>query len=190
MVGTNNSVQVNSTDNIYTNIEMDSSAIPTTSTFMTTMPTANKSYPVETTVTNSIKAEPTTEKAEKETMIITESPELTTDYATEYIEEPTEIIQNEFVISYDNNQKQNYNNQGVSSLKLSYISKTMYIGDAITIHAHVEPDNYAVSWSCNDSSIINVTDNGTITALKIGTAVITASAGNKTATCTVTVINK
>ena len=47
--------------------------------------------------------------------------------------------------------------------------------------------NQNVTWSSSDSSIVKVDDSGVITALRGGTATITAVSGNFTATCTVTV---
>lgn len=48
-------------------------------------------------------------------------------------------------------------------------------------------DVISLNWSCMDSSIVAINDDGTIKALNPGTTVITASANNKIATCIVTV---
>lgn len=45
----------------------------------------------------------------------------------------------------------------------------------------------AVTWSSADESIAMVGEDGTVTGLAVGTAEITASCGDKTATCTVTI---
>ena len=47
-------------------------------------------------------------------------------------------------------------------------------------------DDRTVTWSSSDDSIVKVDENGVVTALKEGTAVITATVGDKTAQVTVT----
>lgn len=47
-------------------------------------------------------------------------------------------------------------------------------------------DNQTVTWSSSNEVVATVVD-GLVTAIAEGTAVITAEAGGKTATCTVTV---
>lgn len=77
----------------------------------------------------------------------------------------------------------------VSSLSLSIAELTLTEGDSETIIATVKPDNATdktVTWSTSDESIATV-DGGKITAIKEGTATITAKAGDKTSTCSVTV---
>ena len=63
-------------------------------------------------------------------------------------------------------------------------------GESETLIATVKPDNATdknVTWSSSDATIASVTQDGTVTALKSGIATVTASAGGKSATCTVTV---
>ena len=77
----------------------------------------------------------------------------------------------------------------VSSLSLSIAELTLTEGDSETIIATVKPDNATdktVTWSTSDESIATV-DGGKTTAVKEGTATIIAKAGDKTATCLVTV---
>ncbi|MCI8652537.1 MAG: hypothetical protein HFF11_02415 [Angelakisella sp.] len=70
-------------------------------------------------------------------------------------------------------------------------SLALEVGKTGTLTATVAPDNATnktVKWSTSDSSIATVDENGTVTAVVAGTAVITATAdGGKTAACTVTV---
>ena len=47
-------------------------------------------------------------------------------------------------------------------------------------------DVISLNWSCMDSSIVAINDDGTIKALDPGTTVITASANDEIATCIVT----
>ena len=62
-------------------------------------------------------------------------------------------------------------------------------GETTTLVATVAPDDATVkmvAWSTSDEAIATV-DNGVVTAVAAGTATITAKAGDKKATCTVTV---
>lgn len=63
-------------------------------------------------------------------------------------------------------------------------------GSTYRLTATVTPDNATnkkVSWTSSDSAVAAVDSNGTVTAVGSGTAVITATAGSKTAKCTVIV---
>ena len=80
----------------------------------------------------------------------------------------------------------------VTSVTLSKTTLEMTEGDETTLTATVKPDNATdktVTWTSSDASVATVTD-GQVKALKAGTAVITAKAGEKTATCSVTVTAK
>jgi uncharacterized protein YjdB len=80
----------------------------------------------------------------------------------------------------------------VGSVSLSKEELTLTEGDSETITATVKPDDATdktVTWSTSDAAIATV-DGGKITAVKAGTATITAKAGDKTATCKVTVEKK
>lgn len=77
----------------------------------------------------------------------------------------------------------------VTGVKLDKTSLDLTIGDSATLIATVEPGNAtdnAVTWSSSDSAVATV-ENGKVTALKPGTATITASAGGKTAECAITI---
>ena len=81
----------------------------------------------------------------------------------------------------------------VESIALDKTSITLDEGQSETITATVAPDNATiktVTWSSSDASIASVDQNGKVTAIKVGTATITAKAGEKTATCDVTVNKK
>ncbi len=77
----------------------------------------------------------------------------------------------------------------VESVKLSETALTLEIGEKKTLTATVSPDNATdktVTWKSDHSEIATV-DNGEVKAVAEGTASITASAGGKSATCSVTV---
>lgn len=80
----------------------------------------------------------------------------------------------------------------VSGVTLSQSALSIKAGDSFLLTAAVEPanaDNKSVSWSSSEDSVASVTADGTVTAVKPGTAVITVTTvdGGKTASCTVTV---
>ena len=78
----------------------------------------------------------------------------------------------------------------VTSVDLNKTTLEMKAGDAETLVATVKPDNASdktVTWSSSDASIASVDANGKVTAIKDGSAIITAQAGGKSATCSVTV---
>ena len=79
----------------------------------------------------------------------------------------------------------------VSGLTLNQASATLIEGETLTLTATITPDNATdktVTWSSSNNAIATVDVNGVVTAVAEGTAVITATAGNKTAVCVVTVI--
>ena len=80
----------------------------------------------------------------------------------------------------------------VTGVTLNKTSTSLYVGDTETLTATVAPDNATdkdVTWTSSDSAVATVDQNGLVTALARGTAVITATTadGGKTASCTVTV---
>ncbi|MBR5255149.1 MAG: Ig domain-containing protein [Bacteroidales bacterium] len=78
----------------------------------------------------------------------------------------------------------------VESITLNKSSLELKAGETATLTATVKPDNATnktVSWSSSNSSVATVDAAGKVSAVAEGTATITAKAGDKTATCTVTV---
>ncbi len=79
----------------------------------------------------------------------------------------------------------------ISSISLNQTSASLKVGETVTLTATVKPDdatNKTVTWSTSDASAsVATVENGVVTAKMIGTATITAKAGDKTATCAITV---
>ena len=89
-------------------------------------------------------------------------------------------------------QQQGNQKVAVSSVSLNKTSVTLTEGESEVLNATVKPDNATdktVTWSSSDASVAKV-ENGKVTAVKAGSATITAKAGDKSATCTVTVNKK
>lgn len=77
----------------------------------------------------------------------------------------------------------------VEGVALDQETATLKVGKTLTLTATVTPENATdktVTWTSNDETVATVAD-GVVTALKAGEAVITATAGEFSATCTVTV---
>ena len=76
------------------------------------------------------------------------------------------------------------------AIKLDKTQLTLEAGKEATLTATVKPANKEVTWQSNDQGVATVA-NGKVTAVKVGTAVISASVTDgdvtKTATCNVTV---
>lgn len=83
----------------------------------------------------------------------------------------------------------------VTGVTLSQTQASLYCNrtpDTLALTARVAPDNAtnkAMTWTSSDSAVATVDQNGIVTAVARGTAVITVTTedGAKTATCTVTV---
>ena len=79
----------------------------------------------------------------------------------------------------------------VTSIELNNTELTLDPDEIYVLSATVMPDNATdktVSWSSSDPAVATVDDWGQVKALKEGTATITAKAGDKTITCSVTVV--
>ena len=77
----------------------------------------------------------------------------------------------------------------VESVTLSQKEATITVGKSLTLTATVLPENATdktVTWTSNNTSVATV-ENGEVKAVSVGTASITATAGGKNATCTITV---
>ena len=78
----------------------------------------------------------------------------------------------------------------VTSIVLNKTSLTIAKGSSEALIATVEPfdaSDKSVTWSSSDSNVAAVDENGLVKALKGGECVITAKAGDKMASCSVTV---
>lgn len=78
-----------------------------------------------------------------------------------------------------------------TGISLNKTATTIYTGNTETLIATVEPTDTTdtVVWNSSKESVATVDNTGKVTAVAPGTATITAKAGDKTATCTVTVEN-
>ena len=77
----------------------------------------------------------------------------------------------------------------IESVTLDKNELTLNVGDEEMLTATVSPDDATdktVTWSSDNTAVATVA-NGKVTAVSAGTATITAKAGGKSATCTVTV---
>jgi uncharacterized repeat protein (TIGR02543 family) len=78
----------------------------------------------------------------------------------------------------------------VSSVTLNKTALSLVVGKTAVVSATVKPSNATkkdVTWKSSNTSVATVDENGEITAKGVGSATITATAGNKSATVNVTV---
>lgn len=79
----------------------------------------------------------------------------------------------------------------VTGIYLNKTELTLAVGAIEHLTASVLPENATdktVTWSISDGSVAAVDAEGNVTALKVGSAVITATAGEMTAECSLTII--
>ena len=75
----------------------------------------------------------------------------------------------------------------VTELKLDKAEVHMSPGQVWQLNATVKPEGASISWSSNKTDVATVDREGKVTAVALGEAVITASAGEKSAQCLVKV---
>ena len=78
----------------------------------------------------------------------------------------------------------------VTGIELDADEMKLSVGDVGTLKATVEPTDATektITWTSSSPAVATVDDNGNVTGVAAGTATITAQAGDKTATCVVTV---
>lgn len=78
----------------------------------------------------------------------------------------------------------------VESVQLAPESATAEVGKTVTLTASVLPENATdktVTWTSDNEAVATVAD-GVVTAVSVGTATITATAGGKSATASITVV--
>ncbi|MBN2767337.1 MAG: Ig-like domain-containing protein [Paludibacteraceae bacterium] len=81
----------------------------------------------------------------------------------------------------------------VNEVTLDQNNLTMFVGDKIVLSADVDFSGSitpSIIWTSNDETVATVSSTGEISALKGGAAIITATAGEKSAMCEVTVSNE
>ncbi len=74
-----------------------------------------------------------------------------------------------------------------TEITISQKTMSLTVGGSKQLTATVTPDGTAVAWDSSNSSVATVDSTGNVTAVAEGTADITVSAGDVTATCKVTV---
>ena len=81
----------------------------------------------------------------------------------------------------------------VSSVSLSQPTAEMLVGETVLLRASVQPSNAtdkSIVWASSNQSVATVSDSGLVTAIAEGTATVSASAGGKSAFCTIQVSKK
>lgn len=84
------------------------------------------------------------------------------------------------------------NEIALKSLKINKSSATVYVGSTITLSTVSNPSHikYAVYWKSSNTKVATVSATGVVKGISAGTATITVSSENKSATCRITVKKK
>ncbi len=85
------------------------------------------------------------------------------------------------------------NSVAVTGITIDKTEISKVAGETEKLSATVAPENATdkkVTWTTSDAKVASVDENGNVTAVAAGSATITAKAGDKTATCSVTVTAK
>lgn len=78
----------------------------------------------------------------------------------------------------------------VTALTLSATTAQLSVGETLQLTASVTPADAKVTFTTDNAAVATVCEKGIVKAIAPGTATITAKAGDKTATCTITVEEK
>ena len=80
--------------------------------------------------------------------------------------------------------------QKPSSITLNHSELVLNIGDSATLTATLQPEGAdgIIEWNSSDSAVASVDDAGLVTAVSAGKTSVTATAGDVSATCLVTVL--
>lgn len=79
----------------------------------------------------------------------------------------------------------------VESVVISQETAQLKVGENLSLTATVYPEDATdntVEWTSDDPAVANVDANGNVTAMSLGTATVTASCGNYSASCNITVV--
>ena len=76
----------------------------------------------------------------------------------------------------------------VTSITLQKSAATLQTGETLELTATVSPADAKVTFSSSNTAVATVCEKGVVKAIAPGTATITAQAGDKKATCTITVV--
>lgn len=82
------------------------------------------------------------------------------------------------------------NEVSASGVSLDKTTASVEVGETVKLNATVVPENATnktVTFMSEDNTIASVAQDGTVTGVKVGTVIITASINGKTATATITV---
>lgn len=80
----------------------------------------------------------------------------------------------------------------ITGLSLDSTTLTLPVGESFTLATTISPanaTNVTITWAISDNSKAYVY-NGTVTAIAIGSAIITATAGDQTDSCTITITKR